>query len=69
MAASGKEGLQKAKEKGAFTVALTGKDGGKIKEIADISLIVPSNNTARIQEAHITIGHIICHLVERELCG
>ena len=63
------KGLQKAKEKGAFTVALTGKDGGKIKEIADISLIVPSNNTARIQEAHITIGHIICHLVERELCG
>lgn len=60
-------GLQQAKKNGAFTIALTGKDGGKIKEIADITLIVPSNNTARIQEAHITIGHIMCYLIEREL--
>ena len=52
------------KEMGGIAVALLGKDGGKIKEVADYSLIVPSDCTARIQESHIMIGHIICELVE-----
>ena len=56
--------LCKAKEMGETTIAFLGKGGGKIKDAADISIIVPSDNTARIQEAHIMIGHIICELVE-----
>lgn len=59
------QAIKKAKEIGGRTVAFLGRDGGKIKEIADISLIVPSNCTARIQEAHIMMGHIICELIER----
>jgi len=61
------KGVQKAKEKKAITIALTGKKGGKLKDIADISVIVPSNNTQRIQEVHTTIGHIICELVEKNI--
>ena len=57
--------LKQAKKMGIKTVALTGGDGGEIVKIADVSLVVPSLNTARIQEAHITIGHIICELVEQ----
>lgn len=57
-------GLKKAKEIGAKTIALTGGNGGKLKESSDICIIVPSFVTARIQECHITIGHIICELVE-----
>ena len=53
-----------ARKKGIKTLLLSGKDGGKIKNIADNSIIVLHNNTARIQEAHITIGHILCRLVE-----
>ncbi len=56
--------IRKAKEMGGKTVAFLGKDGGKIKDIADISIIVPSDCTARIQESHIMIGHIICELIE-----
>ena len=44
-------------------------NGGSITEVADLVLIVPSDNTQRIQEAHITIGHIVCELVERELAS
>lgn len=60
-------GIRQAKKMGLATVALTGADGGELAKLADISLIVPSSVTARIQEAHITIGHIICELVEEEL--
>ncbi len=56
--------LCRAKEMGEQTIALLGKGGGRIKDVADISITVPSDNTARIQEAHIMIGHIICELVE-----
>ena len=56
-----------AKKKNIFTVALTGRDGGKMAKIADISLIVPSNSTPRIQESHILIGHIICDIIEKEI--
>ncbi len=60
--------IKQAKKMGIKTVALTGGDGGELTKLADVSLIVPSTVTARIQEAHITIGHIICELVEQELC-
>ncbi len=56
-----------AKEKGITTVALVGKDGGKMAQLADISLIVPSNSTPRIQESHILIGHILCDIIEKEI--
>jgi len=61
--------LQAGAELGATTVCLTGTGGGLCANVAHISLIVPSNDVPRIQEAHITIGHIICHLVEKELFG
>lgn len=60
-------GILKAKEIGARTVAFTGENGGRLKEIADILLNVPSNNTPRIQEAHITLGHIMCGLIENKI--
>jgi D-sedoheptulose 7-phosphate isomerase len=56
-----------AKENGIFTIALTGQTGGDLKDYADILLNVPSSDTPRIQESHITIGHIICELAEKEL--
>lgn len=59
--------VETAHSKGVFVIGLTGEKGGKLKEVADLTIVVPSDNTARIQEAHITIGHIICYLVEKEL--
>lgn len=56
-----------AKEMSLTTIALLGKGGGSAKELADHALIIPSDSTARIQEAHILIGHILCELIEREL--
>ena len=61
------EAIEMAKGKGAKTIGLTGGNGGKLAEAADLALIVPSDTVPRIQEAHITIGHIICEMVEREL--
>jgi D-sedoheptulose 7-phosphate isomerase len=61
-------GIKQAKKMGLKTVALTGGDGGELAKIADITLVVPSSVTARIQESHITIGHIVCELVETTLC-
>ncbi|QOY51442.1 D-sedoheptulose 7-phosphate isomerase [Candidatus Sulfurimonas baltica] len=58
-----------AKEKGITTVALTGRDGGEMAKLADIALVVPSESTPRIQEAHILIGHIICDIIEKETFG
>ena len=57
--------MKLAKEIGLITIGFLGNDGGKIKGLSDIALIVPSKNTPRIQETHITIGHIICEGVER----
>ncbi|OSM04940.1 D-sedoheptulose 7-phosphate isomerase [Magnetofaba australis] len=57
-------GLRKAREIGARTAVLVGKDGGKMKDEADHALIAPGPNTARIQECHIFIGHTICDWVE-----
>jgi D-sedoheptulose 7-phosphate isomerase len=61
-------GIKQAKKMGIRTVALVGGDGGELAKLADTSLVVPSSVTARVQEAHITIGHIICELVEQTLC-
>ena len=63
------EAIKTAKRKGAKTIGLTGGNGGKLAGVADLVLTVPSDSTPRIQEAHITIGHIVCELVERELSG
>ncbi len=60
-------GIEKAKELGCKTIGLLGCGGGKIADVVDLDLTVPSDNTPRIQESHITIGHIICGLVEEEL--
>jgi len=57
-------GVRTAKALGAFTVALTGNGGGRLAREADASVIVPSDVTARIQEAHILIGHIVCDWIE-----
>ncbi len=59
--------VKQAKEMKLKTIALTGKDGGKLSRIADISLIVPSGDTPRIQEAHILIIHILCELIEEAI--
>lgn len=61
--------MKKAKELGMITVGLTGASGGKMAEYSDFLLAVPSNDTPRIQEAHILIGHIICEIVENDLFG
>jgi len=54
-----------ARKGGMTVIGLSGRDGGKLKEIADVCLVVPTQNTARIQEAHILVGHILCDMVER----
>lgn len=59
--------LLQAKDSGMLTIAMTGSDGGKMKAMADYLINVPSNDTPRIQESHIMIGHIICQLVEENL--
>ncbi len=56
-----------AKKQGMFTVGFTGASGGKIEEIADICLKVPSKNTARVQEVHLLVGHVICEEIESTL--
>ena len=61
------EGLKFAKEKKLYTIGFTGKNGGKLNNIVDICINVPSDDTPRIQEVHIMIGHIICEIVEKEL--
>jgi D-sedoheptulose 7-phosphate isomerase len=63
------KGLEAAKKRGATTIGLLGSNGGATKSITDISLIVNSSSTPRIQEAHRLIYHIICDNVERELSG
>lgn len=59
--------LQKAKSLGIIAAALSGKDGGKLKGLADPLLIVPSNTTSRIQEMHITLGQMLCGALEKAL--
>jgi D-sedoheptulose 7-phosphate isomerase len=59
----------KARDKKMATVAFLGKDGGKSKDLVDLAIVVPSDDTQRIQEGHITIGHIIFQEVEQEMFG
>jgi D-sedoheptulose 7-phosphate isomerase len=61
--------LAKARSQGMSTIGFIGKDGGGMKSLVDVAIVVPSNDTQRIQESQITIGHIICSLVEREMYG
>ena len=60
------QGIEKAREIGAQTIGLLGNEGGKLKDRVDLAIVVPSSDTARIQEAHITIGHIICEILDEE---
>ncbi len=59
--------LETAKKMGMFTVGLTGKDGGRVAGIVDVALNVPSGSVPRIQETHITVGHVICEMVDFRL--
>jgi len=59
--------VQKASSMGITTIALTGEGGGKLRDMVDILIAIPSSSTPRIQELHITVGHIICELVEQSM--
>ncbi len=59
--------LNLARNMGAATIGLVGCGGGNMKDCVDICIVVPSDDTARIQEVHITIGHIICEIIEQDL--
>jgi len=59
--------MEMAKKMEITTIALTGKDGGDVARMVDYSLIVPSTNTPRIQEVHITVGHVICEMIDFRL--
>lgn len=61
------QALVLAREKGCRTVGLLGKDGGSIKDFCDLALIVPTTDTPRVQEGHITIIHIVCDLLEKKM--
>lgn len=61
--------VNKAHEKKMFVIGLLGGTGGKLKDIVDLPIVIPSSNTQRIQEGHITVAHIVCELVEQELYG
>lgn len=63
------EALTTAKGMGIFTLCLLGRGGGKMKGMADAELIIPSDDTPRIQEAHITVAHLICEAVETAMGG
>jgi len=60
------EAIKKAKKIGMKTISFTGGTGGLIAKASDISIIVPSKNTARVQESHICLAHVICELVEKK---
>lgn len=61
--------LEACKEKGIISIGLTGASGGKMAGLCDYCIKVPSDETPRMQEAHILIGHIICYIVEQEIFG
>lgn len=61
--------LRAARDRGCVTIALAGRTGGAVAQLADVALVVPVQETARIQEAHITIIHVLCELVEEALAG
>jgi len=61
--------VEMAHRKGMKVIGLLGGEGGKLKQIVDLPIVIPSSNIQRIQEGHITVAHIICELVEEELYG
>jgi len=63
------QALLTGRQAGCSAIGLLGKDGGTIKEICDLPLIIPSDDTPRIQEGHITVIHILCDLIEQSLFG
>jgi D-sedoheptulose 7-phosphate isomerase len=63
------EGIKQARKKGIINIGFTGKSGGKMKTICDLCLTIPSDETPRIQESHILIGHIICSSIENSMFG
>ena len=63
------KGVEAAKACGLTTIAWTGGSGGKLAALVDHAFIVPSSVTARIQESHITMGHVLCELIEEQLLG
>ncbi len=56
--------VEEAHRRGVYTLGLLGKDGGKLRQMVEIALVVPSSSTQRVQEVHITIGHILCEALE-----
>lgn len=63
------KGVEAARACGLTTIAWTGGTGGKLATLVDFPFIVPSQTTARIQESHITLGHVLCELIEEQLLG
>jgi D-sedoheptulose 7-phosphate isomerase len=61
------KGVEAARESGLITIGWTGHQGGKLAQLVTYSFIVPSTVTARIQESHITLGHVLCELIEEDL--
>lgn len=61
------EAFKVCRERGIITVGMTGEGGGKLKELSDFLINIPSTDTPRIQECHILVGHIICEMVEQKL--
>ena len=62
-------GLKTAKELGCKIIGFSGHDGGKMNNLCDVNLVVPSGDTPRIQEMHIVIAHTLCHLIDLDICG
>ena len=58
-----------AREEGLATVALLARGGGRLQELVDLPLVIATDVTARAQELHIALGHIVCDLVEREVAS
>ena len=58
--------ITEARKKNMFVVGFLGKDGGKIKDLCDVALVVPSNSTPRIQEIHTFTVHLLCEMIEKE---
>ena len=61
------DAVKEARERGLATIGLLGKGGGKLAPLVDCAVVVPSDDTQRIQESHIAIGHILCELVDEAL--
>src|SRR5262249_43740726 len=59
--------VEEARQRGLSTLGLLGRDGGRLKEMVHLALVVPSSSTQRIQEVHITVGHILCGALERRV--